>query len=135
MVISEDAFNCPNCGAPINGDLCPYCGTAFIDWSAIDVHKPNWIKIKLDNKTVLVKAILEEASTHYGCPEPLAIYSNERILYPKMNSNIIIESTFSCIPFKMPGSTNEVLSIEINKNTADIQKAGEILHEIISKGS
>lgn len=22
--------NCPNCGAPINGDKCEYCGTVFV---------------------------------------------------------------------------------------------------------
>lgn len=29
MVALEPAGNCPNCGAPIRGDECPYCGTAF----------------------------------------------------------------------------------------------------------
>ena len=23
--------NCPNCGAPITGDHCEYCGTVFVD--------------------------------------------------------------------------------------------------------
>lgn len=29
MVTLEVVENCPNCGAPIRGDECPYCGTAF----------------------------------------------------------------------------------------------------------
>lgn len=29
MVQVEANGNCPNCGAPIRGDECPYCGTAF----------------------------------------------------------------------------------------------------------
>lgn len=29
MVTLEISGNCPNCGAPIRGDECPYCGTAF----------------------------------------------------------------------------------------------------------
>lgn len=24
-----DAMNCPNCGAPIRGAVCEYCGTSF----------------------------------------------------------------------------------------------------------
>lgn len=29
MVTLETRGNCPNCGAPIRGDECPYCGTSF----------------------------------------------------------------------------------------------------------
>lgn len=29
MVTLETRGNCPNCGAPIHGDECPYCGTVF----------------------------------------------------------------------------------------------------------
>ena len=25
----RDLLNCPNCGAPINGSKCEYCGTTF----------------------------------------------------------------------------------------------------------
>ena len=24
--------NCPNCGAPIISEECPYCGTNFVTW-------------------------------------------------------------------------------------------------------
>ena len=124
------SFNCPNCGAPINGDLCPYCGTAFIDWSAIDIHKPNWIKINLDNKIVLVKAVLLNASTYVDDSEPIS-YADEFSAYCiQTNPNITIESTFNCIPFNMPGSTDEVLFVTIDKNVADLQEAGEIVHKI-----
>ena len=27
--IDEHLYNCPNCGAPITGDHCEYCGTVF----------------------------------------------------------------------------------------------------------
>ena len=29
MVTLETAGKCPNCGAPVRGDECVYCGTAF----------------------------------------------------------------------------------------------------------
>lgn len=29
METLESRGNCPNCGAPIHGDECVYCGTAF----------------------------------------------------------------------------------------------------------
>lgn len=33
---SRDMYNCPNCGAPITEDKCPYCGTRFYNVSTIE---------------------------------------------------------------------------------------------------
>lgn len=33
--------NCPNCGAPIIGDSCEYCGTVFVDRKASEIEKAN----------------------------------------------------------------------------------------------
>ena len=128
------SFNCPNCGAPIDGDLCPYCGTVFIDWSTIDIRKSNWIKIKLNDKIVLVKAVLLAASAHVDNPEPISYVDRFGDYCIQTNPNITIESTFNCIPFNMPDSTDEVLFVTIDKNTADLQEAGEMVHEIMTKG-
>ena len=42
--------NCPNCGAVIepNNNKCAYCGTSYLDLSAIDFtnHQPIYLKIK-----------------------------------------------------------------------------------------
>lgn len=54
--------NCPNCGAPIQGSQCPYCGTVFLDFSAIDVtnSKPTYLKLKVDdNRFVIGRAFVE----------------------------------------------------------------------------
>ena len=127
-----ESFNCPNCGAPINGDLCPYCGTAFIDWSTIDIRKPNWIKVKFDEKIVLVKAILANASIHADWPEHI-YYAGTEVYYVKADPSIEIESTLTCIPFTMPDSTDKVLFVTIDKNIADLQNSGEMVHEIMIK--
>ncbi len=129
-----ESFNCPNCGAPINGDLCPYCGTAFIDWSAIDIHKPNWIKVKIDDKIVLVKAILADVSIHADYLEPVSYYLDTFDAYCiETNPGIEIDSTLTCIPFTMPGSTKKALFVTIDKSTADLQNAGEMVHEIMRR--
>ena len=49
----SDQFNCPNCGAPIASDICPYCGTAFLDWSCIDERKASFVKVKFNGKNSL----------------------------------------------------------------------------------
>lgn len=36
-------MTCPNCGAPVKGDVCEYCGTVFIDIQ----KKKNTLKQKI----------------------------------------------------------------------------------------
>ena len=33
--------NCPNCGAPIKTDKCPYCGTTFVEPNIMTVYADN----------------------------------------------------------------------------------------------
>lgn len=50
--------NCPNCGAAIESEKCPYCGTVFIDFACIDADKPFYLKIKTNGTVCIVKTIL-----------------------------------------------------------------------------
>lgn len=55
-------FNCPNCGAPISGDRCEYCGTQFIDCTTLRPDKAFYLKYSPDGKkTIVTKVILESA--------------------------------------------------------------------------
>lgn len=47
-----DAFNCPNCGAPITAEKCEYCGTVFYDFFALDVGKISYMKIRYNDKII-----------------------------------------------------------------------------------
>ena len=47
--------NCPNCGAPIETEKCPYCGTMFIDFATMDADKPLYMKVKKDGKIYILK--------------------------------------------------------------------------------
>lgn len=47
--------NCPNCGAPIETEKCPYCGTIFLDFAAMDADQPFYMKIKQDGKIYILK--------------------------------------------------------------------------------
>lgn len=40
-------YNCPNCGAPITGEKCEYCGTVFNAETANRASDEHYIK--LDN--------------------------------------------------------------------------------------
>ena len=54
--------NCPNCGAPINEVVCPYCGTVFYDFTAIDSEKPTYIRMNMDGKQFVFKALMVSAN-------------------------------------------------------------------------
>lgn len=61
-VKTEGVKNCPNCGAPIESEKCPYCGTVFIDFACVDADEPFYMKIKSQGKIFLVKVIMTDAS-------------------------------------------------------------------------
>ena len=47
--------NCPNCGAPIEAETCPYCGTVFLDFAAMDSDQPFYMKVKQHGKIYILK--------------------------------------------------------------------------------
>ena len=66
---SNGSKNCPNCGAPIESEQCPYCGSVFIDFACLDADKPFYIKVKHCGKIFISKVLLTSLSMHtdYTC--------------------------------------------------------------------
>ena len=54
----REKLNCPNCGAPITGVECEYCGTLFYDFASIDLDKPTYLKIKWNDQIITCKAVM-----------------------------------------------------------------------------
>ena len=60
----EEMLNCPNCGAPISGDRCDYCGTQFIDCTTIQPDKRFYLKFSPDGKkTIICRVFLENLTS------------------------------------------------------------------------
>lgn len=57
-------FNCPNCGAPISGDRCEYCGTQFIDCTTLRPDKAFYLKYSPDGKNTIVAKVILESARH-----------------------------------------------------------------------
>ena len=53
------ATNCPNCGAPIAGDTCDYCGTVVVDMACMDLDKPFWMKVRANGKVCMYRCMFE----------------------------------------------------------------------------
>lgn len=75
----KELLNCPNCGAPIESEKCPYCGSVFIDFASMDMDKPFYLKIKHNGKVMTCKARIEHAelSTSWD-NEPCVLYADDR---------------------------------------------------------
>lgn len=92
--------NCLNCGAPIVSEQCPYCGTMFYDFSAIEIGKPCYIKIKYNNNIIYVKAICNNvdlsmsAETYDACD----MLGNTICTFTK-NHSLDLSMDFSCVYF------------------------------------
>lgn len=111
--------NCPNCAAPYDVSLskCPYCGTSYLDLSAIDLtgEEPIYlkIKVKLGDKdcviTQLVKpncdiAITSECDSSYvygGLGNRLISFKNTQTLKTYLN--------FESVPDKK----NNLITLEV----------------------
>ena len=76
---------CPNCGAPISGWECNYCGAVFYDFSSIDVsfNKPIFMRFKHEGKIVETKAILTKFNVN-SSPEYFDLYCNNNKTYSCM---------------------------------------------------
>lgn len=85
--------NCPNCGAPVQGAVCEYCGTHFVDYSHIDPGKSTQM-IKLGNH--LFEAYVAEFDVFYNSIYDLAYRDIEGRLHIS-DKKIIPEITLRLI--------------------------------------
>ena len=92
--------NCPNCGAPIETAECPYCGTLFLDFGAIDIRgtgKPIFLRFNDGHgHTILRKVVLTSASIHEE-PEDISLYADNRIFQTIRQPHERIEMEFETV--------------------------------------
>lgn len=88
----EKTTNCPNCGAPIEGDKCPYCGTEVIDLCCLDTDKPFYIKIRNHGQImkfgVITRGINIESQRDYAYGTSL--FDTESAVLASVNTEIEI---------------------------------------------
>lgn len=51
-------LNCPNCGAVVEGEKCAYCGTVFLDFAAIQMGAPSYVKFKIDDTYIMARLVV-----------------------------------------------------------------------------
>lgn len=58
----RNKLNCPNCGAPITGMECPYCGSVFYDFVTLDSEKPTYIRMAWNDQIIMSKVVMRTAT-------------------------------------------------------------------------
>lgn len=58
----RELLNCPNCGAPITAEKCAYCGSVFLDFAAIQVGAPSYVKFKVGNAYICARLMVDNLS-------------------------------------------------------------------------
>lgn len=51
--------NCPNCGAPIESEKCPYCHTTILDFAALQIGEPTYVKFKMGDTYILMRLLVD----------------------------------------------------------------------------
>ena len=67
-----EQLNCPNCGAPIRGVECKYCGTMFYDFASIRDDRPTYIGVRVGDRNIAFRARMVSATINVAdraCPE------------------------------------------------------------------
>lgn len=57
--------NCPNCGAPVEGNKCLYCGTPFVDITGIDLNGVTAVAFRYGDSVFKAKMYVGDFSVEY----------------------------------------------------------------------
>lgn len=76
----KSILNCPNCGAPIAAEKCPYCGAVFLDFAAIQVGAPSFVKFKIDDAYVVTRLVVTALDIKPQC-ESMTFRDDIGVLY------------------------------------------------------
>ena len=126
----KDLLNCPNCGAPIQNDICPYCGSVFLDWAAFDTNRPTFVKIKdWFGHYKLFKLGIDNVSEHFDA-YPTYLYGDNSVYASIAQPEYTIEAEFRALPFKNALTNEEVLCIDIDPEKVE----DEVIKKLINIG-
>lgn len=129
----KDLLNCPNCGAPIQNDICPYCGSVFLDWATFDVRKPTFVKIKDHWGNIrLLKLGTGSIQINQEVGEDSVCYMDNRPYVLRRGlPQVTIEAEFYVEPFFYKKLNQTVMSILIRpEKVTDHEAVKEILEEL-----
>lgn len=125
-------LNCPNCATPIESDICPYCGSVFLDWASFDMKRPTFVKVfDSDGNLNLMKIKPVSAGIKYESDDGYFYGKNNRILGVTMSPTLKIEAEFEAVPFELKKYNATTLRILIKPDIADTDTIRDVLKETV----
>lgn len=67
----DDMTNCPNCGAPISGIECKYCGTTFFDLVDISTGRDCIVRLRHGNVIITGKMRVSSMDSEVNYADPM----------------------------------------------------------------
>ena len=92
-----ERLNCPNCGAPITGTKCEYCGSLFLDFGSIEIGKPMWLRIKHNGELALVHVYPTNCRIKHSF-DSAVLYADSMIADMSSRPRMEIELEFQSVP-------------------------------------
>lgn len=104
--MKDRVMNCPNCGAPVTGGRCEYCGTLFLDFGVLSTEKLTYIRIRTEKGFMFFRSIIQDIEMEcdrtpelYACNNPVIFVHEpqytlrfEAVGVPNENGLVFIES-------------------------------------------
>ena len=84
--IKNNLLNCPNCGAPITGVTCEYCGTMFYDFVNVDADGDTYVRMRLNGELLIFKARMINIEFRQSAICAMSRYEDSKIV---RNDNVM----------------------------------------------
>ena len=121
-------LNCPNCGAPIQSDICPYCGSVFLDWACFDMNRPTFVKVRDHLGHIKLLKIMPISTAITLGDNSCELYADDRIYTRVWRSELRIKAEFVAVPFRNKLTEKDVLCITIDPDVANDDTIKDVLH-------
>lgn len=98
----KDLLNCPNCGAPVADDFCPYCGSHFLDVCDVTPGSLVYLKcrpLRLSKDVYYVRAFVSTLSFDLSERHD-HLYANDRIVYARSTPEVNVSMELIGAPDK-----------------------------------
>lgn len=91
----KEIFNCPNCGMPMEGNRCEYCGTTFHDFTDLNIGDFSYIRLKSGDQNILCKVFIPSFKSEAFMYDWSDVYFNGRspnhFIKPRTEYRITLE--------------------------------------------
>lgn len=72
-------INCPNCGAPVIKEKCPYCGTIIYDFANIAINKVSYLRMNFFGSLCVCRAVARNVEIDMS-PNDAVFYNDDKVL-------------------------------------------------------